>query len=75
MNAPPIGTRVLLCNGQPRPRRGKWMVENGRGMVSEIGPDFFVVRIEAKADGTPMGLARRSQVIHEADKRFTVTPL
>jgi hypothetical protein len=79
MNAPPIGTPVLLCNGQPRPKRGRWviaswMVENGRGTVEEIGPDYFCVKIETRADGSPVGY-QRTQVIHNTDKRFTVTPL
>lgn len=79
MTALPIGTRVLLSNGKPCPKRGKWviaswMVENGRGTVEEVTPDYFCVKIDTRADGAPVGY-QRTQVIHRTDTRFTVTPL
>lgn len=76
----PVGTKVRLSTGQRRPKRGiwvqaRWDEENGQGHVSEIGADYFCVEIEARADGSPIVNHRRTQVIHNTDKRFTVTPL
>jgi hypothetical protein len=74
-----VGTRVQLSTGQPRPKRGKWviadwLVVNGQGRVSEIHPAYICVAIERQADGRPVGY-QRTQVIPYTDKRFTLTPI
>ena len=76
----PIGTKVQLSTGTPCPKRGrwvisKWMDENGQGRVEEIGADYTAIAIDARADGSPIVGYKRTQVIHNTDKRFTVTPL
>lgn len=76
----PVGTRVQLSTGAPCPKRGKWVIqrwleENGQGHVSEIGADYVCIAIEHRADGSPIINHRRTQVIHNADKHITVTPL
>lgn len=68
MSALPIGARVQLSTGKPCPKRGKWVIaawqaENGQGTVSEIGADYFAVKLETYANGSPVAY-QRTQVIH-----------
>lgn len=76
----PVGTRVKLSTGSPCPKRGRWVIqqwltENGEGVIEEVGPDYVCVAIEKRADGSPIVNHKRTQVIHETDKRYTITPL
>jgi hypothetical protein len=79
VSALPLGTRVQLSTGQPRPKRGKWVqaswdVRNGQGTVDEVTPDYIAVRMETRADGSPI-VVRQTQVIHHGATHVTVTPL
>jgi hypothetical protein len=79
MTALPIGTRVQLSTGKPRPTRGKWviaewMVVNGQGTVAEVTPSYMVVRIDTRADGSQQFLHRSQVIAHDA-MHITVTPL
>lgn len=79
MSALPIGTKVQLSTGTPRPKRGewvikKWLTDNGQGAVEEVGPNYIVVVIETRADGSQV-ILRQSRAIYDGATHFTVTPL